>query len=247
MELIPVLDLRHGVAVHARHGDRKRYPPVVSVLAPGAEGDALVLAAAYRRSLDARHCYVADLDAIEGRAPRHMLLAALADPARGFGAGLLVDAGVCTAVGAKALLAAGAETVVVGLETLADFRGLGAVVRAAGAGLTAFSLDLRNGQPVLHPAMQAAAPRPDPFALAARARETGVGTIIVLELEAVGSDAGPRHLDLLARLKRGLGIRLLAGGGVRSAEDLARLGAAGVDGALVASALHSGAIGPARA
>jgi phosphoribosylformimino-5-aminoimidazole carboxamide ribotide isomerase len=70
--------------------------------------------------------------------------------------------------------------------------------------------------------------------------------LIVLDLGAVGSDAGPRHLDLLARLKRGLGVRLLAGGGVRSAEDLWRLEAAGADGALVASALHSGAIGPAR-
>ena len=121
------------------------------------------------------------------------------------------------------------------------------VVRATGAERTAFSLDLRDGQPILHPAMQAAMPRPDPFELAARARAAGVGTIIVLDVGAVGSEAGPRHLDLLTRLKRELGVRLLAGGGVRSGEDLARLGAAGADGALVASALHSGAIGPARA
>jgi phosphoribosylformimino-5-aminoimidazole carboxamide ribotide isomerase len=247
MELIPVLDLRHGVAVHARRGDRERYRPVVSTLVPGLEGDALALAAAYRRSVGARHCYLADLDAIDGRAPQHALLAALADPARGFGAGLLVDAGVGTAAGARALLAAGAETVVVGLETLAGFGELGTVVSAAGSGRTAFSLDLRDGQPVVHPAMQADTPHPDPYELAARAQAAGVATIIVLDLRAVGSEAGPRHLELLTRLKRGLGVRLLAGGGVRSAEDLVLLRDAGADGALVASALHSGAIGPARA
>jgi uncharacterized protein related to proFAR isomerase len=38
-------------------------------------------------------------------------------------------------------------------------------------------------------------------------------------------------------------LRLLAGGGIAGAEDLARLAAAGCDGALVATALHTGRIG----
>ena len=48
MELIPVLDLAHGVAVHAIGGDRSRYEPVRSELARGAEGDPMALAGAYR-------------------------------------------------------------------------------------------------------------------------------------------------------------------------------------------------------
>jgi phosphoribosylformimino-5-aminoimidazole carboxamide ribotide isomerase len=244
MEIIPVLDLRSGVAVHARRGERERYQPVESILAPSHPGDPQALAAAFRGSPGVRHCYVADLDAIGGRAPQLGLLAALADPAQGFGRGLLVDAGVCTAAGASALITAGAEAVVVGLETLAGFDDLGAVVSEIGAERTAFSLDLRDGRPVLHPDMRVPLPLPDPLELAARARDRGIETIIVLDLAAVGSDAGPRHLDLLALLKARLSVRLLAGGGVRSVEDLTRLAAAGADGALVASALHSGAIRP---
>ena len=38
MQLIPVLDLAHGVAVQARAGDRARYEPVESVLTPGVDG-----------------------------------------------------------------------------------------------------------------------------------------------------------------------------------------------------------------
>jgi phosphoribosylformimino-5-aminoimidazole carboxamide ribotide isomerase len=38
------------------------------------------------------------------------------------------------------------------------------------------------------------------------------------------------------------GVRLLAGGGVRHPADLGRLGETGVEGVLVASALHAGVL-----
>jgi phosphoribosylformimino-5-aminoimidazole carboxamide ribotide isomerase len=64
--------------------------------------------------------------------------------------------------------------------------------------------------------------------------------VIVLDLARVGSGAGP-DLRLLERLRRTVpGVTLLAGGGVRGADDLDRLADVGCDGALVGTALLSG-------
>src|SRR5687767_1274492 len=93
LELIPVLDLAGGRAVHAVGGDRARYAPVGSVLATGQPGDALSIARAYRRTVGVHRCYVADLDAITGGAVQRELLGRLASP-EGFAGQLLVDAGI---------------------------------------------------------------------------------------------------------------------------------------------------------
>ncbi|HVE77890.1 MAG TPA: hypothetical protein VNA89_03460, partial [Gemmatimonadaceae bacterium] len=70
MRVIPVLDLRGGRAVHARGGDRARYEPVRSAVAPAAPpGDALALARGDRDALALADRYVADLAALGGGAP----------------------------------------------------------------------------------------------------------------------------------------------------------------------------------
>ena len=80
--------------------------------------------------------------------------------------------------------------------------------------------------------------------LGARAAETGVSELLVLDLAVVGTGAGPQNLELLEGLKRLVGLPVYAGGGVRSAEDLKLLEDAGCDAALVGSAIHSVAIAP---
>jgi phosphoribosylformimino-5-aminoimidazole carboxamide ribotide isomerase len=100
-----------------------------------------------------------------------------------------------------------------------------------------FSLDLRAGQPIAaHPALRALAPR----AIAELAAGAGFATIIVLDLARVGMGTGP-DLAMLHELRRALPhVELVAGGGIRDAADLRRLADAGVDAALVGSALHHG-------
>ena len=64
----------------------------------------------------------------------------------------------------------------------------------------------------------------------------------MLDLARVGSGEGP-DVTLLGELHaRFPDVELLAGGGVRDAADLRALAAAGASGALVATALHGGAI-----
>jgi phosphoribosylformimino-5-aminoimidazole carboxamide ribotide isomerase len=242
MELIPVLDLRQGQAVHARRGLRDQYRPVASSLLPGRAGDALGLGQVYREKLGAARCYVADLDAIQSGKPQLELLASLADPARGFGPHLLVDAGLSGPEQVASLIDAGAETLIAGLETLAGFAELAAIVKQAGGHRVIFSLDLMEGLPVRRRTGRIATQEAVALELGARAMDAGCHALLVLDFSAVGSEAGPRNLGLLDALKRMLGLPVYAGGGVRSKEDLRALEAAGCDAVLVGTALHKGAL-----
>ena len=240
MRVIPVLDLRAGRAVLASGGRRASYAPVRSVLADAeaGAGDAVALARAYRDTLGLEDCYVADLDAIGGGLVQSALLRRLAR----LGSSLLVDAGVADPERALAIRAAGAAQVVVGLETLPSFEALAAVTRAVGAARVVFSLDLRDGVPIVRPG---AAHHGSVVELARAAVDAGATTLLVLDVARVG---GGRGVDsrLVEALRRGHpAVRLLAGGGVARAREIARLADLGVDGVLVATALHDGRLGRA--
>jgi phosphoribosylformimino-5-aminoimidazole carboxamide ribotide isomerase len=242
MLIVPTLDLAGGRAVHARGGDRLRYQPVESALCREAPGDPLALGRAYRR-LGCTSCYVADLDAITAGLPQGPLLRQLADARDGFGAGLVVDAGVSDPASARRILELGASRVVVGLETLRSFDDLAAILGAMGDERVVFSLDLRDGVPIRHPSLPAPAAA-TPVELAELARHAGVTTILLLDMARVGTARGV-DLGLVVQLRERLPeLALWVGGGIRSARDLDALAAAGCASAVVGTALHTGAILP---
>ena len=241
-----MLDLVQGTAVHARAGDRERYEPVRSALAPGADGDPVALLRAYREDLGATACYVADLDAIRGGVVQRSLLRELATLETGFAGPLLVDAGTNRPAGTQEVLACGASEIVVGLESLHGFGDLAGIVELVGPERVTFSLDLRLGRPILNPALQdAAGVAPDALSLAEQATGCGVRTLLVLDIGRVGTGCGV-DLGMLEGLRRRFPThRVLAGGGVLTRRDLDRIRDTGCDGVLVASAIHSGRVGAA--
>jgi phosphoribosylformimino-5-aminoimidazole carboxamide ribotide isomerase len=246
MQIIPVLDLARGVAVHAQAGERSRYVTLKSGLVPEHDGDALALLRAFHADLGVHECYVADLDAIQGGAIQRTLIRQLAEFHTGFSGALLVDAGTSLPGGALEVLSCGASEVVVGLETLRAFADLLAIVGVVGPSRVVFSLDLRLGNPVLHPAMQDAdGAAPDALTLAAQATDAGVSTLLLLDLGRIGTGCGV-DLGLVETVRRRFpGVRLLAGGGVLTRKDLDRMRDAGCDGALIASAIHTGRVSAA--
>jgi uncharacterized protein related to proFAR isomerase len=81
--------------------------------------------------------------------------------------------------------------------------------------------------------------------VAMRAADAGAGAVIVIDLARVGTGTG-LDLALIDRVREATpGLTLVAGGGVRGPEDLARLADSGCDGALVATALHDGRLSAA--
>jgi HisA/HisF family protein len=212
MRVVPVIDLKDGTAVHAVRGERERYRPL---------GDPLALARGFGRD----ELYVADLDAIAGGGMQTEIIASLAGTAR-----VMVDAGVSEPTRAQALLDLGVHRVVVGTETLADADALDRLPE------TVLSVDLRDGRTLSQDPRLAGLPALDALALLPRPRE-----VIVLDLARVGTGAGP-DVGLIADIHAAFpDLELLAGGGVRDAEDMRALAAAGAAGALVATALHRGA------
>jgi phosphoribosylformimino-5-aminoimidazole carboxamide ribotide isomerase len=231
MQIIPVLDLKGGAAVHAVRGERERYAPVRGVLGEGE--DPLALALAYRDRLGCTSLYVADLDAIAGGAGHPELLAALG----ALGLELWVDAGVSDARGAAALVELGVARVIVGSESLAAAEQLAELADSFPARRLVLSVDLRGG------VLRAPEGIATPEELAARAVAVGIERFILLDLARVGAQAGP-PLDLLQSMRASLPqLAFYAGGGVRDAADLAALRGAGAAGALIATAFHTGALG----
>ena len=233
MRVIPVIDLKGGVAVHAVRGDRERYRPLRSRIAEGSDPVELTRAVRERFGLD--ELYVADLDAIAGGPPSSAVVAALAQEGR-----VMVDAGAATATAVARLLELDVARVVIGTESLPGAEAFRQIRDELPDAPLVLSLDLRGGRLLSpDPALRgiAAADALARFA-AAGAREA-----IVLDLARVGSGEGPGVALLDELHARFPDLELLAGGGVRDAADLRALAAAGASGALVATALHGGAIG----
>jgi phosphoribosylformimino-5-aminoimidazole carboxamide ribotide isomerase len=237
MRVIPVLDLKEGQAVHARGGQRADYAPVQSVLA-ASPGDALALARAYHDVLGCEECYVADLDAIGSAAPQWALLRTIV----GAGGRWMVDVGCRTVERAQEAVSTGASRVVVGLETLDGFDRLAAISANVARERVVFSLDLHAGHPIIqHGASIAGAP----LEIVEQAVRAGAQALVLLDLARVGTGSGV-DLELVRRIRTAHpDLELVAGGGVQGPSDLERAAAAGVDGVLVATALHDGRLSAA--
>jgi len=234
MRVIGVIDLKGGVAVHAVRGERERYRPLRSPIA--IDPDPVGVARTLRERFDLDELYVADLDAIAGGPGSPAVVAALAREAR-----VMVDAGASEARAVGQLLDLGAAHVVIGTESLPTVDAFRRLTGASADRRLVLSLDLRDGR-VLSPDPALSARRP--AQALARLSDAGACEAIVLDLARVGSGAGP-DVALIRQLHRRFPeLALLAGGGVRHAADLRALADAGAAGALVATALHAGAIAP---
>jgi phosphoribosylformimino-5-aminoimidazole carboxamide ribotide isomerase len=241
VRVIPVLDLKGGVAVHAVRGERHAYRPVESVLS--ASADPVALAQAFQERLGSDACYVADLDAIAGAGDHGAIIRAIA----ALGVSVWLDAGVATADDARRAVACGAARVIIGTETLRDWRDLPALteaVRVAGRGRadSILSLDHRDGQLLGGSPAVAGAGAAD---LAATARVAGLRAFIVLDLARVGARTGPPVETARGYREHLPDAEIVLGGGVRDRNDLAALAAAGYHAVLVGTALHTGALGAA--
>ncbi len=239
MNVYGVIDLKAGQVVRAVAGRRAAYQPVRSVLARSASPAAV--ARGFVTQLGLRRAYVADLDAIAGRAPDRQALAALAAA----GLTLLVDA-ACADVDRVHELTEGCQTpgalqgIVVASESLAAPHMLPALLEAIGPERAVFSLDLQAGQVL---AASQTLRGILPAEVAALAFQAGFRRLIVLDLSGVGVAQGPVTIALCRTLAaQHPWSELISGGGVRHVEDLHALQLAGCGGALIASALHDGSL-----
>ena len=220
MELIPAVDLKQGLVVHAQGGRRDRYRPVCTDHFPDASP--LKLIERLVRRFDPATVYLADLDAIQRQGGNHAVIARIH---RSFPAlALWLDAGIGDHKKLTADRAASGIQPVVGTETLRDD------INHFKRDEYILSLDFNGAGLIGRDILDRSDEWPQ--------------TVIALSLDAVGSGRGP-NLETLRRLRARHRGRLIAGGGVRNKSDLSALAAIGIDGALVATAIYHGRIGAA--
>ncbi|MBV8733690.1 MAG: hypothetical protein JO120_02800 [Solirubrobacterales bacterium] len=233
MKIVPVLDIKGGIVVHARGGQRAEYAPLRSPLVEGCEP--VAVARALCAVCLTRDLYVADLDALRGEPVDEPMLAALARVAEPW-----VDAGATTPERMAALARAGVARNVLGTESL----GPGALTArplAEPAPPLMLSVDIREGK-LISPDPQLAGR--GPAAAVPLAKRLGVRELLVTDLARVGRGSGP-SLGAVAQIAGALpGVAIYAAGGVRHEDDLRALESAGATGALVATSLHERRLRP---
>jgi len=221
MEIIPVIDLKGGLVVRARMGQRDRYRPIETPLSPTSTAEGVVRG--LMSVFPFRTLYVADLDAIgrTGDSGAVLLRLKAAFPGLTF----WLDNGVAEADGAGAWLDRGGH-LVLGSEAQHDTALIDALKHDPRVIL---SLDFRGDTFIGPPSLL---DTPDLWPQ----------RVIVMTLARVGSGAGP-DIERLSHVRKHAGDRLVyAAGGVRNGNDLAALQRAGIAGALVASSLHDGTL-----
>jgi phosphoribosylformimino-5-aminoimidazole carboxamide ribotide isomerase len=233
--LIGVVDLKDGCAVHAVAGKRGQYQPVSL---PGAvsHGNPQQLVDFYAaRGLS--RLYIADLDAIERRSPQTSDVRAMLENARPFDS-ILLDLGWRGDEDRWSieLIARWATEfpnlcVVAATESAVSpdaYRILSAVI---GNGRVFLGLDYRGGKLIGKNADENLSIR--------LATDNALRGIVVLDLESVGTSAGPTTAAILRRVKQQFPDGMIvSGGGIRSADDALDLIRSGCDHCLVATALH---------
>ena len=221
--VIPALDLKDGVVVHAKGGSRAGYRPIASPF--GAADDPLAIARGLLAATGSSDLYIADLDAILGSGNHFELV-------RGLGYALpeiavWIDAGFSRVADCAFWLPLGA-TLVIGSESLAAVEDWREIQEAFGETVV-LSLDFdstgKKGPDALF----------DNSAL-------WPGRVIAMDLSRVGIDRGPDIDGLKSLVTMADGRSIIAAGGIRNARDLTAIDSAGARGALLATALHAQAL-----
>lgn len=221
MRIVPVIDLKGGVVVHAQQGQRDSYQPIVSPLC--ASSDVYHVLDAFLSVFPFDTFYIADLDALTGNGNHDALLVALLQnfPQIEF----WIDRGYVNA--AEICDKPANYRPVLGSESLTEN--------------TITELILFNRQYILSLDYFGDEAR-GPLALFSNAAYWP-RQVIVMTLGRVGSKQGPDYQRLESFCRNYPHIEFIAAGGVRFYGDLLPLKAMGIQHVLVASALHDKSIG----
>lgn len=232
--ILPVIDLKRGQVVHGFAGQRDEYRPIQSELVDSPHPGRV--AKAISDYVGSKDVYLADLDAIGGDEPDWNNYASILNQS----VELWIDAGTGELASIQVLAKRVACRIVIALESLKSLRSLESMVAAfSDKQKLVFSLDMDAEQPMVS---DAAASRLSPETIASYAVDSGITTMIVLDVAAVGT-GNATTVDLCRKIKsRYPDLEIVSGGGVRNQRDVQRFVDAGCDRVLVATAIHRQAI-----
>ncbi|SNR71265.1 phosphoribosylformimino-5-aminoimidazole carboxamide ribotide isomerase [Methylobacillus rhizosphaerae] len=223
MRVIPVIDLKEGLVVHARKGDRAHYMPITSHLCQGSQVEPVLDALLGLYPFPT--LYIADLDAIQQRGHHLEQVQALLEQYPVLE--IWIDAGIRSMHELQPWLLPRMRPVI-GSETLPDIATWQELLHACN-GQAILSLDFTlQGYQGPQALLEDSSLWPE--------------HVIVMSLPHVGSQAGPDFARLDHFRQQSPTHQFYAAGGTRHLADLQTLKDKGISGALIASALHDGTI-----
>jgi len=230
LTIIPAIDLKGGRCVRLRQGiasDETVY-----------SDDPVQMAQSWEQQ-GATWLHVVDLDGAFQGFPVHADL--IAKIARAVRIPIEVGGGLRTDDQVEALLASGVTRAVLGTRAWTSPETLARLVKRFGERV-AVGLDARNGRVAIKGWTETTGT--DALALAARLEKLGVQTLIYTDIAQDGMLKGPNTAAMAALCDR-VACRVIASGGVASAEHIAALAALGkpnLAGVIVGKALYEGKV-----
>ena len=227
MLIFPAIDLYEGRAVRLYKGDYAK----MTVYSEDPAAVARDFAAQ-----GARQMHTVDLEgARDGGTPNLGIIERIAKET-----GLFVECGggLRDMAAIDRAFAAGAGRVILGTAAVSDERLLAESVQKYGEKI-AVGADLRDGRVAIRGWREDSGLTAEDFLRKVEA--LGVRTVICTDISRDGAMRGA-NAELYERLQREFGLDLIASGGVSSLEDVARLRALGLYGAIIGKAYYTGDI-----
>lgn len=138
----------------------------------------------------------------------------------------------------RAYLSAGVDRVILGTAALQDEAFLTEALAEYGDRI-AVGVDIRNGKVAIRGWVETS--ETDAMEFMAKLERLGVRTVICTDISRDGAMAGTNH-DLYAELMERFQMNVIASGGVSAIEDVRRLAAKNLHGAIIGRAYYTGAI-----
>ncbi|MCK9565102.1 MAG: HisA/HisF-related TIM barrel protein [Methanothrix sp.] len=223
MRCIYVLDILNGAVVHAVRGERSRYEPIAAFSQIVSTSEPLGIL----QEIRPKEVYVADLNLLTGRSDNLAVIKKISDRTK-----TMADTGISKAGDLDRLPAS--VSPVLGTETSS----LQLIKEAAIERRIVVSIDMMKRKVLARDPELAGQ---TPLQLLQRLNGLKLESVILLELDKVGTSAGldEKFLEAAAEASK---HPLILGGGVEGEADLKTLEEMGFSGALLATALHNGRI-----
>ena len=227
MLIFPAIDLYGGKAVRLYKGDYSQMTVY--------NNDPLAVAADFRRA-GATQLHVVDLEgAKSGETPNIDTVTALSAIPDLF---VEVGGGIRSIGVVERYLAAGVGRVILGTAAVTNETFLKEAVNKYGDAV-AVGVDIRDGFVAIRGWTESSGL--DAMAFCERMQALGVATLICTDISKDGAMQGANHA-LYKTLSERFGVRIIASGGVSSIEDVKKLAALGLYGAIIGKAYYTGAV-----
>ncbi len=227
MIVFPAIDIQNGHAVRLRQGvkdDSTKYfdDPVEAALRWRDEG--------------AKFLHVVDLDGAFSGEPKNAEI--VGKICRTVGIPVQVGGGIRSESSIKTYLEIGASRVIIRSKAVEDESFVVEMAKKYASSL-AVSIDAKGDIAAVHGWTEGSGKKVLPFA--EFLLSVGISAIVYTDISRDGMLTGP-NFEMLARLQKLPGIRLIASGGVSGIGDLEKLASWGIYGAITGKALYEGKI-----